>query len=346
MNYLKLRLALSGVITSLIFLILAVLLLSVGEVNALVVGETSEDTGEMEVSELEIKNEEEVEAIEGESVENRPELRGEVGTDIERVTDPVRDAPDMEGIEVESPVQIGGGEDGITTLEDDGDRIDTAQDYNSTRSNRRKNSFFNPDDVIDVDDDGDGIITVLEEHSLDIRREGPFWRCSVEEDTDSEGEVYCWGQGVRAVAIGEENNDGSVDTDTRVLKYLQVRANEVRSWSAEEKSALRAYSESEQGKNTPEGAAAVITEKVLDNEKIREMEVSDEGVRMRYRAEMKLFGLFSITREVDASVLESGKVDIDLPWYGFLSRKPDNSNIKEVLKDTMDILALVPGRTG
>ena len=348
MEYINYRSALSSVIVPLAFLALVAMVLSAGNVNAVTVQEASDDTEEGDISELEISNEEHDESIEGtkeETAQDVADLRRDNATDVEATPESARPTSARDGSEAEESAQIGEDE-GDIIIEDDDDSIEPAQDYNSTRSNRRKNSFFNPEDGVDSDDDGDGIITVHERNILEVRQGGPSWRCSVEAATDSEGEVYCWGQGVRAVATGDEDSDGAVNTGTRVLNYLQVRANDVRSWSAEDKEALRSFRESEGGKNTPERAAAVITEKVLDNEKIEEMEVSEKGVRMRYRAEMKLFGLFSITREVDASISENGDVDIDLPWYSFISRKPDNSNIREVLMDTMDILVLVPGRAG
>ncbi|MFP4617158.1 MAG: hypothetical protein ACLFNR_03305 [Candidatus Paceibacterota bacterium] len=223
------------------------------------------------------------------------------------------------------------------TYDEGNEGLDMAE--KATRLRSRMNEFADPDEVVDEDNDGDGVPTARAGEAKQIKENASDWKCGLEEgDETDDGKVHCWGQGVRAVATGEENDDGSLDTATRVLNYLQVRAEEVRSWSEEEKEAFRELRRASEEDDRPENAAAAITEKVMENEKIRDVEASEEGVKMKYRAKMKLFGLFSMDRDVEATISEDGEPELDdLPWYSFLSGKPDSDEIKQTLQDMNDI---------
>ena len=237
----------------------------------------------------------------------------------------------------------------MRTEQNDEDSIDEddivfAQDYNSTRSNRRKNEFFNPDDA---EDDESGVATVSAERLATIVNDPPNVRCgAIAARTDEEGKLYCWGSGVRAAAIGEGDEDGNLATSTRVLRQLSVRGEEIRAWSEQERTEFRRYSEISEGQNTPEATLTAITNLVLENDRIRDLEVAGEETQMTYRAEMRLFGVVPIHRDIAARASADGLVKISYPWYRFLARTPDTNTIESVLRTVRNSISDHRGKGG
>ena len=210
----------------------------------------------------------------------------------------------------------------------DDDDIVFAQDYNSTRSNKRENEFFDPDD--DAEDDESGVATVSAERLATIVNDPPTVRCGAVSARDGGGQLYCWGGGVRAAAIGEGDEDGNLATSTRVLRHLSVSGDEVRSWNEQERAEFARYRELVQERNAPEVLLAEVTGLVLENERVRELEVDEQETRMTYRAQLRLFGLIPMEREVTARATEVDAMEIDYPWYSFLARKPDTAAIESL----------------
>ncbi len=227
----------------------------------------------------------------------------------------------------------------------DPDDIITAQDYNSTRSNKRENEFFNPDD--DAEDDESGVATVSAERLAAIVNDPPNVRCgAMVARADEEGKLYCWGGGVRAAATGEENEDGSLATSTRVLRHLSVRGDEVRAWSDQERAEFARFRELTQERNTPETLLADVTSLIIENDRVRELEVDETEARMTYRAQLRLFGFIPMEREVTARAAEVDAVAIDYPWYSFLARKPDTPAIENVFSSLSTTIAARGGGAG
>ena len=234
-----------------------------------------------------------------------------------------------------------GSDDDDVIDEDDDDVIEPAQDYNSTRSNKRENSFFDPDD--DAEDDESGVATVSAERLATIVNDPPTVRCgAVTARTDGGGQLWCWGSGVRAAAVGDEDEDGSLVPDTRALQRLSVRGNEVRAWSEQERAEFEQYRATVQERSTPETALADITRAVLENDRIHALEVTEDEMQVEYEATLRLFGLFPLSRTVEARTDASGEIHIDYPWYSLLSTTPDSQTIRTLILDTMSILVRVP----
>ena len=239
--------------------------------------------------------------------------------------------------------------DDITLDEtDESDVIRPAKNYNSTRSNRRKNSFFDPtgDDAEEEDEEAN-VATVSAERLASIKNTPPTVRCgSIATRADDTGTLWCWGSGVRAIALGEENEDSSLATSSRVLRHLSVSGNEVRAWSEQEQAEFRQYRQLINERNTPEALLTDITNIVLTNDRVRTLEVNEQETRLTYQARMRLFGLIPMEREVSAKASEVKNVNIDYPWYGFLSRKPDTPAIKEVFTSVSSNIASRGGGSG
>ena len=230
-------------------------------------------------------------------------------------------------------------------IDEDDDDIEPAQDYNSTRSNKRENSFFDPDD--DTEDDESGVATVSAERLAAIVNDPPNVRCgAIAARADGDGQLWCWGSGVRAAAIGEENEDGSLATSTRVLRQLSVRGDEVRAWNEQERGEFARYRKLMQTQNDPEVLTADIASLVLENDRIRELEVDEQEARLTYRAQLRLFGFIPMEREVTARAAEVDAVAIDYPWYSFLARKPDTPAIENVFSSLSTTIAARGGGAG
>ncbi len=233
-------------------------------------------------------------------------------------------------------------------IEEDDDDIRPAQDYNSTRSNRRKNVF---DDGSDTDRP-EGVMRAGAFIKIDGVEGESTTRAGVDGEVvcwgraeSADGTEYRWGRGLCVALEATERAEASETARTRIAA-LQVRGDEVRAWSEEERSAWRVYRAEQATSTREERVAEHVIERTLADERIREVRTDDEGVEMRYRAQLRLLGFIPMEREVAARAEADGEISIDYPWYSFLATKPDRTRIQNFLRDTMDILVLVPGRAG
>jgi len=90
--------------------------------------------------------------------------------------------------------------------------------------------------------------------------------------------------------------------------------------------------------NTPEQASLRIAQQVLNNERIEKIEATQTESRINYRAQMRLFGLIPVEREVKGRAQADGTVEIDYPWYRFLSTTPDREEIENQLRMSIEIM--------
>lgn len=211
------------------------------------------------------------------------------------------------------------GEAGIDIIDPD-DIIAPAQDYNSTRSNRRKNEFFNPDE--DDEDEDTNIATVSAERLATIKNDPPTVRCgSITAKADGGGEVYCWGHGIRAAAVGNSNDDGAIATNTRVLQSLSVNGKEVRMWSDAEKAQLRGFLSQQQEETTPEQVAARLAKHVIENDSIEHIELIDSEITIKHQTEVRLFGFIPLRANAITKIDSSDTENTSYPWWSFLARK-------------------------
>ncbi len=237
------------------------------------------------------------------------------------------------------------GDDIVLDEADESDVIRPAKNYNSSRSNRRKNTFFDPTDdtAEEAEDDDANVITVRRGTAINALEIARDMRCgSIAAGRDDGGSLWCWGGGARAVAVGEADEDGSLATSTRVLQHLSIAGNEVRSWSEQERAEFRRFQALTQDSITPETTAARIIDKTLEDTRIETLEIDGPAVHLRYRATLRLFGFIPLERTIDATLAETGEPSITYPWYAFLATKPDRPTINQTLLDTMAILVRVP----
>jgi hypothetical protein len=135
---------------------------------------------------------------------------------------------------------------------------------------------------------------------------------------------------------GEVREDS--ETGERHLSHVAVAARDLRTWTPDDREAF-ARLRAAVVDNTPEAASLHITERMLADDRIEEIEVDDETVRVNYRARMKLFGFIPLEREVEARMgSESAEPEMTLPWWSFLATKPDREQIATTLRDTLNIL--------
>jgi hypothetical protein len=118
---------------------------------------------------------------------------------------------------------------------------------------------------------------------------------------------------------------------------VAVAAQDVRNWSNSDREAFKRL-QAAVASNTPEQASIRIAQQVLENEKIEKIEATQTEVRLNYRAEMRLFGLIPVEREVEGRAQTNGTVEIDYPWYRFLSTTPDTPDIENQLQTSIEIM--------
>ncbi len=226
--------------------------------------------------------------------------------------------------------------------------IEKAKNYNSTRSNRRKNVF---DDA-----DLDKVPDVARTRAGFIKFDGVDGESRAAHTLDDGGSLWCWGRAEGALgteyrwgrglcialAATEDADDAAKDR----ISALLVQGDEVRGWSEEEREAWRAYrAERAEEDDLHEQLMEHIIERVQENERIQEMRADDASVAMEYRTTLRLFGFIPLQRTVTARMdVESAEPKLSLPWYSFLTTKPEKETIRTLVLDTMDILVRVPAR--
>lgn len=126
---------------------------------------------------------------------------------------------------------------------------------------------------------------------------------------------------------GEVTIDES--TGQRRLQSVVISASDVRAWTPDDRAAFAVLRE-QVASNTPEATSLMVTQQLLNDERIESISVTGEQTEVRYKSTLRLFGLIPLEREVRATMAPAGEVSIDYPWYSFLASKPDTSVIKSL----------------
>ena len=260
-------------------------------------------------------------------------------------------AQDYNSVRSNKPGSVSGGDDDC----DDAQReitpgecpkeptaVAPAQDYNSSRSNK-------PNTSIDDDDDGDGLPT---EASARATVQGQLFGAYVSADATAGTKALKKGDRL-STAESENASDGkpefnrfsdikgevrvNEDTGTRELASVSVAAQDLRNWNNDDREGFTRL-QAAVASNTPEQASLRIAQQVLNNERIEKIEATQTEARVNYRAEMRLFGLIPVEREVEGRAQADGTVEIDYPWYRFLSTTPDREEIENQLRMSIKIM--------
>lgn len=213
-----------------------------------------------------------------------------------------------------------------------------AQDYNAARSNKPSRAIFS-----DTDTDGRPEVSFRGGAFVNVSNDPP----TASAQNDGEGGVYCWGRAEgdagkiyswgRGICVASDATANASDTAQERLAALQVRGDDVRAWSDEQRSAWQEFRQTRATSTDEERLIERIVEKTQANERIREISADDEEVGMEYEADMRLFGVIPLQRTVNARATVAGEVTIDYPWYRFLSRVPEQSVIQETLRELQSL---------
>ena len=223
-----------------------------------------------------------------------------------------------------------------------------AQDYNSSRSNK-PNTAANPVDGLDDDDDGDGLPT---EARARAAAQGQLFGAYVSADAPTGTKALKKGDQL-STKESENTSDSKTDfarfsditgevrineeTGRRELSSVAVAAQDLRDWNSDDREAFNRL-QTVVASNTPEQASLRIAQQVLNNERIEKIEATQTESRINYRAQMRLFGLIAVEREVKGRAQADGTVEIDYPWYRFLSTTPDREEIENQLRMSIEIM--------
>lgn len=236
----------------------------------------------------------------------------------------------------------------IGDLDEDDLNPPPAQDYNSTRSNRRKNSFDDGPDLDLIDrvriDAREGRLIVNRPESATTREEAG----RIDSDLycwgraeDGQGREYQFGRGL-CVATERASEESAVEQVSERVSALQIRAQEIRQWSAEERQAWREYRANSEPENRFERFAERAIDFIEADSAIEQLTAEEDGVFLDYRAEFRVLGIFPVRRSIRASTDFEGNIEKRLPWFRFFSTQPNRTSINTILLDTMDILVRVP----
>jgi len=239
------------------------------------------------------------------------------------------------------------------TVDDDcdGDSIEDgqrAQDYNSSRSNKPNTAAY-PVDNLDDDDDGDGLPTEASARAVDqvqlfgayrsqdgstgtkALKKGDRLSTSDSENTADEKPEFTRFSDIKGEVLVDE------ETGSRELSSVAVAAQDLRNWNSDDREAFSRL-QAAVASNTPEQVSLRIAQQVLNNNRIEKIEATQTEARMNYRAQMRLFGLIPVQREVAGRAQADGTVEIDYPWFRFLSTVPDQDNLESELKTSIEMM--------
>lgn len=264
-------------------------------------GETKEDTSR---EALEIEGEAQIEAGEEAEVESEADIQieAEERDDSQRQeADPGEDYNSSRSNKPSTEADLEG-------------ESEVDEDYNTPRSNRSQ---------ADDDSDGDGIDDGEDDEPGENMR-------LMQRATNEDGKVYSWGSGLNVAYRNVEENEGS-ETALQTLSRLRVNGEEVRGWSDEEKQSLRSFVNENENSNSSDVRAAKIAQMSMENEKIGSIDLDEERAEVSYRSRMKLFGFIPVERDVRATMSNQGEVEVNYPWYSFLTSRPDDENMRETL---------------
>lgn len=272
----------------------------------------------------------------------RPIREGGQTVDAGTVPEQTRVPTDTDGDGMPDVRDLDSNGDGI------GDETERAQTHNSSRSNRTEGVALDSD-FNDPDDDGDSLPTNVARGSAD--KASPLLFDTLRNRPESEGDEVDTDSDMPQARpfIKFDDIKGEVQEDTetgeRRLSRVAVVARDLRNWTAEDRTAFTRLRD-EIESNTPEAASLRVTEQLLADDRIEAIEATETDATVEYRATMRVLGFIPLERTVTARAQANGTVEIDYPWYRFLSTTPDNERINSLLLTTLDILVLVPGRAG
>jgi len=245
--------------------------------------------------------------------------------------------------DVEAEMSVSG--EASVESDSDGQR---AQNHNSSRSNRTQPAAEAEGDWRDDDSDDDGLPTAAQARAATQLQLFGAYR---DEDSDGDGlddgmedeedEALEDSSGGRPAFTHFSDIRGEVQVDestgARTLSSVAVAAQDLRDWNSEDREAF-ARLRAEVAANTPEQASLQITQRVLDNDRIEKIEATPTEAKVRYRSEMRLFGIIPIERTVEGRAQADGTIEVDYPWYHVLSSTPHKNELKNELQTSIEIM--------
>lgn len=208
-------------------------------------------------------------------------------------------------------------------------------------------------DYVDEDSDADGIETeISKEIEVVEYRDGDVGqsRGIVKEmdkatpqlmealHIDSSSPLLYEGITVRAETeqgVCEEGNDCDDDdreiTPRDVSFGLEVDARTVRGWDPDKKEEIQSRANRTGEINTAHDFGIWMASQVLEHEDIESIRTDGESIEVTYETTLYVLGFIPVKKNVIARTSVDGAVEVDYPWYGFLSRKKDSESVAALM---------------
>lgn len=214
--------------------------------------------------------------------------------------------PDADPDQSEVEWQINTQQDNEDAIGDDD--IVFAQDYNSTRSNKRENIFV--EDPLDQDS---------------IMR---YAARTQDNGGDIDERLYCWGKGACYVAQGEGES----------VTGIRIRGSEVRAWQADERDQWSAIATDLESESRHDRLMKRATEMAHQYDFIQDIEINDEKVSLTIESRSRLFGFIPLrVRTQEMHITGDERIERTAPWYRFLTTSPQSRDARSALKELFDI---------
>ena len=141
------------------------------------------------------------------------------------------------------------------------------------------------------------------------------------------------------VVIDEEINGVDGSTSQWSLHNISISADDLKDWTDTDRKSYQALKNALK-RNSPEYASLVITEHLLNDDRIESITSDDTSLKMKYRARIKLFGFIPLDNTVTSTLQLPGvndvvwdmRVVVNWPWYArFFSTKESADTINETV---------------
>jgi hypothetical protein len=218
-------------------------------------------------------------------------------------------------------------------LDSDGDGIDDAEE----------GEF----DILDPDSDDDGLPAVVPGKHID-KASPKLMEVRAGGDDQTTPLLY---QGLRVRGELCDADDDCNDDDAEVTPeeaqnelWVHVSGDDVRGMSVEAKTQVQERLSVAGGANTANDFGLRVASAAIENDSVTEIITNDTETEVHYTTRLRLFGFIPVTTTAVAEANTDGEVAVRYPWYRFLSRVQDESDMTSLaltLRSSHDALIAV-----
>ncbi|MEX1027329.1 MAG: hypothetical protein WD049_04880, partial [Candidatus Paceibacterota bacterium] len=202
--------------------------------------------------------------------------------------------------------------------------------YNASRSNKPSSRVADPDDTDSDETERAGYNNSRSNRSTirtkEIDKASPKLMDVLSMDKTTP--LLYDGVRIRAPQVcGEDgcDDDDPIEPPTRRNISIHVSGDDVRGWSEEKKQAVRDRLAQADEATSANDFGIRVASAAIENENVVDIATGPEKTEVTYNSRVYLFGFIPKSVTAVARADSGSEVSVDYPWYGFFSRKGDQS---------------------